>query len=91
MVHLLKRLPLRLLLLLKLLMSLCAPPLTVLLLDLPVPSPSTTWESSTTAAPPLTETPDLGASPRRMPTMIMSLELVPGDTVTPLALFKVQK
>ena len=75
---------LRLLPLLKL-PSPSALPLTALLRDLPVSSPSTTWESSTTAAPQLTETPDLGASPRRM-------ELVPGgDTVIPLALFKVQK
>merc|ERR1719193_2459422 len=65
-----------------------APPLTALLRDLPVPSPSTSWESFTSAAPQLMETPCLGVPPRLMPTTTMSLELVPGDTVMPLALFK---
>merc|ERR1712037_159878 len=66
-----------------------APPLTALQLwDLPVPSPSTTWESSTSAAPPSMETPHPGVQPRLMPTTTMLVELVPGDTVMPLALFK---
>merc|ERR1712037_132804 len=65
-----------------------APPLTALLRDLPVPSPSTTWESSTSAAPPSTETPHPGVQHRLMPTTTMSPELVPGDTAMPLALFK---
>merc|ERR1719153_790294 len=65
-----------------------APPLTALLRDLLVPSPSTSWESPTSAAPQLMETPHLGAPPRLMPTTTMSLELVPGDTAMPLALFK---
>merc|ERR1719205_27209 len=63
-------------------------PLRALLRDLPVPSPSTTWESSTSAAPPLMETPHPGVQPRLMPTTTMLVELVPGDTVMPLALFK---
>merc|ERR1712226_1006777 len=62
--------------------------LTALLRDLLAPSPSTTWESSTLAVPPSMETPGLGVPPRLMPTTTMSLELVPGDTVMPLALFK---
>merc|ERR1711902_45813 len=65
-----------------------ASPMTALLLDLPVPSPSTTWESSTPDAPPSMETPHHGVPPRLMPTTTTSLELVPGDTVMPLALFK---
>merc|ERR550539_2325843 len=65
-----------------------APPLRALLRDLPVPSPSTTWESSTSAVPPSMETPHPGVPPRLMPTTTMSPELVPGDTVMPLALFK---
>merc|ERR1711935_1309101 len=56
--------------------------------DLPVPSPSTTWESSTPDVPPSMETPHPGVPPRLIPTTTMSLELVPGDTVMPLALFK---
>merc|ERR1712037_636235 len=63
-------------------------PLTALLRDLLVPSPSISWESSTSAAPPLMETPHLGVQPRLMPTTTMSPELVPGDTVMPPALFK---
>merc|ERR1712037_417408 len=65
-----------------------APPLTALLRDLPVPSPSTTWESSTSDVPPSTETSHPGVPPRLMPTTTMSPELVPGDTAMPLALFK---
>merc|ERR1712037_521104 len=66
-----------------------APPHPALQLwDLPVPSPSTTWESSTSAAPPSMETPHPGVQPRLMPTTTMLVELVPGDTVMPLALFK---
>ena len=57
--------------------------------DLPVPSPSTSWESPTPAAPQSMETPHLGAPPKLMPTTTMSL--VPGDTVMPPALFKVEK
>merc|ERR1712210_286758 len=65
-----------------------APPHPALQLwDLPVPSPSTTWESSTSAAPPSMETPHPGVQPRLMPTTTMLVELVPGDTVMPLALF----
>merc|ERR1719205_174167 len=63
-------------------------PLTALLRDLLVPSPSTSWESSTSAAPPSMETPHPGVQPRLMPTTTMLVELVPGDTVMPLALFK---
>merc|ERR1719228_1122270 len=69
-------------------LGLHALPLTALLRDLPVPSPSTSWESFTSAAPQLMATPCLGALPRLMLTTTMSLELVPGDTVMPLALFK---
>merc|ERR1719192_2069050 len=69
-------------------LGLSALPMTVLLRDLPVPSPSTTWESSTSVAPPSMETPHHGVPPRLMPTTTTSLELVPGDTVMPLALFK---
>merc|ERR1719264_1921985 len=58
-----------------------APPLRALLRDLPVPSPSTTWESSTSAVPPSMETPHPGVPPRLMPTTTMSPESVPGDTV----------
>merc|ERR1719266_1339744 len=65
-----------------------APPLTALLRDLPVPSPSTSWESPTSAAPLSMETPHPGVQPRLMPTTTMSPELVPGDTVMHLALFK---
>ena len=64
-------------------------PYLALLRDLPVPSPSTSWESPTPAAPQSMETPHLGAPPRLMPTTTMSL--VPGDTVMPPALFKVEK
>merc|ERR1712055_1017522 len=56
-------------------------PLTALLRDLPVRSPSTSWESSTSAAPPSMETPHPGVQPRLMPTTTMFPELVPGDTV----------
>merc|ERR1719361_1410467 len=63
-------------------------PLTALLRDLPVPSPSTSWESSTSAAPPSMETPHPGVQPRLMPTTTMSPGLVPGDAVMHLALFK---
>ena len=66
-------------------------PLRALLWAPPVLSPSTSWESHTPAAPPSMETPHPGAQPRLMPTMIMSLALVPGGTVMPPALFKVQK
>lgn len=64
-------------------------PYLALLRDLPVFSPSTSWESPTPAAPQSMETPHLGAPPRLMPTTTMSL--VPGDTVMPPALFKVEK
>ena len=64
-------------------------PLRALLWAPPVLSPSTSWESHTLAAPQLMETPHLGAQPRLMPTMIMSLELVPGGTARPPAPFKV--
>merc|ERR1739838_889189 len=63
-------------------------PYPALLRDLPVSSPSPTWTSPTSAAPPSMETPHLGAPPRLIPTMFMSVELAPGDTVMPLALFK---
>merc|ERR1711935_756607 len=56
--------------------------------DLPVPSPSTTWESSTPDVPPSMETQHPGVPPRLIPTTTMSLELVHGDTVMPLVLFK---
>merc|ERR1712212_950711 len=69
-------------------LGLSALPMTALLRDLPVPSPSTTWEFSTSVAPPSMETPHPGVPPRLMPTTTMSLELVPGDTAMPLALFK---
>merc|ERR1712184_130144 len=70
-----------------------AMPLALLLkglerLDLAVLSPSTSWESSTSAAPPSMETPHPGVQPRLMPMTTMSPELVPGDTVMHLALFK---
>merc|ERR1719234_2769292 len=63
-------------------------PYPALLRDLPVSSPSPTWTSLTSAAPPSMETPHLGAQPRLIPTMFMSVELAPGDTVMPPALFK---
>merc|ERR1719234_556505 len=63
-------------------------PYLALLRDLPASSPSHTWTSLTSAAPPSMETPHLGAQPRLIPTMFMSVELAPGDTVLPLALFK---
>merc|ERR1719391_1986643 len=69
-------------------LGLDAPPLKALLRDLPVPSPSTSWESHTLAAPQLMETPGLGVPPRLTLTTIMSLALVPGGTVMPPALFK---
>jgi hypothetical protein len=69
-------------------LGLSAPQLMALQLDLPVPSPSTTWESSTSDVPPSMETPHPGVPPRLIPTTTMYLELVPGDTVRPLALFK---
>merc|ERR1719239_1612578 len=62
-----------------------ASPTMAQLLDLPVLSPSTTWESPTTDVPPSMEIPLLGAPPRLMPTTTMLVELVPGDTVTLLA------
>merc|ERR1712037_1034795 len=66
-----------------------APPHPALQLwDLPVFSPSTSWESPTSAVPPSMETPHPGVQHRPMPTTTMSPELVPGDTVMPLALFK---
>merc|ERR1712037_354533 len=65
-----------------------ASPMTALQPDLPVPSPSTTWESSTTDVPPSMETPHPGVPPRPMLTTTMLVELVPGDTVMLLALFK---
>merc|ERR1739844_62754 len=61
-----------------------APPLRALLRGLPVPSPSTTWESSTSDVPPSTETLHPGVPPRLMPTTTMAPELVPGDTAMPL-------
>ena len=66
-----------------------ASPTMAQLLDLLVLSPSTTWESSTTDVPPSMEIPLLGAPHRLMVTTTMSVELVPGDTVTLLALTKV--
>merc|ERR1712088_650988 len=69
-------------------LGLSALPMTALLRDLPAPSPSTTWEFSTSDAPPSMETPHPGVPPRLMPTTTMSPELVPGDTAMPLALFK---
>merc|ERR1712114_168773 len=65
-----------------------ASPMMALLRDLLAPSPSTTWESSTPDVRRSMETPHPGVPPRLMKTMAMSLELVPGDTVMPLALFK---
>merc|ERR1719239_678117 len=62
-----------------------ASPTMAQLLDQPVLSPSTTWESPTTDVPPSMEIPLLGAPPRLMPTTTMLVELVPGDTVTLLA------
>merc|ERR1711970_1363632 len=59
-----------------------------LLKDLLAFSPSPSWAFLTSDVPPSTETPHLGAQPRLMPTMTMSLELAPGDTVIPPALFK---
>merc|ERR1712018_284716 len=64
------------------------PKLMVLLRDLLVLSPSTTWESSTSVVRRSMETPHPGVLPKLMKTSPMSLELVPGDTVMPLALFK---
>merc|ERR1711881_653217 len=52
------------------------------------PSPSTTWESSTPDVHRSMETPHPGVPPKLMKTTPMSLELVPGDTVMPLALFR---
>merc|ERR1719234_1483609 len=65
-----------------------ARPYLALLRDLPACSPSPTWTSLTLDVPPSMETPHPGAQPRLIPTMFMSVELVPGDTVMPLALFK---
>merc|ERR1719414_1010040 len=65
-----------------------ASPMMVLLRDLLVLSPSTTWESSTSVVRRSMETPHPGVLPKLMKTSPMSLELVPGDTVMPLALFK---
>merc|ERR1712243_223826 len=65
-----------------------ASPMMVLLRDLLVLSPSTTWESSTSVVRRSMETPHPGFLPKLMKTSPMSLELVPGDTVMPLALFK---
>merc|ERR1719234_2987682 len=65
-----------------------ARPYLALLRDLPASSPSPTWTSLTSDVPPSMETPHLGAPPRLIPTMFMSVELAPGDTVMPLALFK---
>merc|ERR1719239_1203873 len=62
-----------------------ASPTMAQLLDQPVLSPSTTWESPTTDVPPSMEIPLLGAPPRLMVTTTMLVELVPGDTVTLLA------
>merc|ERR1712172_340075 len=59
-----------------------------LLRDLLASSPSPTWTSLTSAAPPSMETPHPGAQPRLIPTMFMWVELAPGDIVMPLALFK---
>merc|ERR1719391_486072 len=69
-------------------LGLYAPPLKDLLRDLPVPSPSTSWECHTSAAPQLMETPGLGVPPRQTLTTTMSLALVHGDTVMHPALFK---
>merc|ERR1719234_907274 len=63
-------------------------PYPALLRDLLASSPSPTWTSLTSDVPPSMETPHLGAQPRLILTMFMSVELVPGDTVMPLALFK---
>merc|ERR1711971_1288729 len=63
-------------------------PCPALLRDLPASSPSPTWTSLTSDAPPSMETPHLGAPPRLIPTMFMLVGLAPGDTVMPLALFK---
>merc|ERR1719234_2081086 len=63
-------------------------PYPALLRGLPACSPSPTWTSLTSDVPPSMETPHLGAQPRLIPTMFMSVELAPGDTVMPLALFK---
>ena len=68
-----------------------ASPTTALQRDLHAPSPSTTWESPTTDVPPSMETPHPGVPPRPMLTTTMLVELVPGDTVMLLALFKVWK
>jgi hypothetical protein len=65
-----------------------ASPTMAQLLDLPVLSPSTTWESPTTDVPPSMEIPLLGAPPRLMVTTTMLVELVPGDTAMLLALTK---
>merc|ERR1712121_208511 len=62
-----------------------ASPMMALLRDLLVPFPSTTWESSTSDVRRSMETPHPGVPPRLMKTSPMSLELVPGDTVLPLA------
>merc|ERR1719234_1398633 len=65
-----------------------ARPYLALLRDLPASSPLPTWTSPTSAAPPSMETPHLGAPPRLIPTMFMSVELAPGDPAMPPALFK---
>merc|ERR1719234_2341480 len=63
-------------------------PYPALLRDLLASSPSLTWTSLTSDVPPSMETPHPGAQPRLIPTMFMSVESAPGDTVMPLALFK---
>ena len=65
-----------------------ASPMMALQRDLPASSPSTSGESPTSPVPPSMETP-LGVPPRLMLTTTMSLELVPGDTVMPVAPWKV--
>merc|ERR1719180_400958 len=65
-----------------------ARPYLALLRDLPASSPSPTWMSLTSAAPPSMETPHPGVPPRLMPMTTMSVESAPGDTAMPLALFK---
>merc|ERR1719288_213536 len=65
-----------------------ASPMMALLRDLLAPSPSTTWVSSTSDVRRSMETPHPGVPPKLMLMTTMSLELVPGDTVKPLALFK---
>merc|ERR1712130_388478 len=65
-----------------------ASPMMALLRDLLAPSPSTTWESSIPDVRRSMETPPPGVPPRLMKTLNMSPELVHGDTVMPLALFR---